>query len=52
MKPDLPTRDKPTIGEIERERERESVFFFFGILFNIGFWTIFFILLDYFFGVK
>jgi hypothetical protein len=45
-------REKPTIGEIVREREEEAVGFFWIMLFIIGFWTIFFILLDYFFGVK
>jgi hypothetical protein len=45
-------REKPTIGEIVKEREEEAVGFFWIMLFIIGFWTTFFILLDYFFGVK
>jgi hypothetical protein len=45
-------REKPTIGEIVRERQEEAVGFFWIMLFIIGFWTVFFILLDYFFGVK
>lgn len=39
-------------GFMPREAEEENVFLFFGMLFIIGFWTVFFILLDYFFGVK
>jgi hypothetical protein len=50
-KKDLPIRDKPTIGEIVRERQEEAIGFFWIMLFIIGFWTTFFILLDYFFGV-
>ena len=45
-------REKPTVGEIVRERQEEAVGFFWIMLFIIGFWTTFFILLDYFFGVK
>jgi hypothetical protein len=39
-------------GFMPREAEEENVFFFWFMLFIIGFWTVFFILLDYFFGVK
>jgi len=38
-------------GFMPREAEEENVFFFNFMLFIIGFWTVFFILLDYFFGV-
>lgn len=38
-------------GFMPREAEEENVFFFWFMLFIIGFWTVFFILLDYFFGV-